>query len=139
MSPVTAEQVHWALANGFVDAADVQTAIDALNGKKSVVIQSRRMNADSDIGATLGWMLRELLARTNIRRVIVAGGDTSGAVARVLGIESMEMVAELTRGSPLCRVAAPGSPADGIEITFKGGQIGRVDFFGQVRKGVSDA
>jgi hypothetical protein len=49
----------------------------------------------------------------------------------------MEMIAELTRGSPLCRVSAPGSPADGLQMTFKGGQIGPIDFFGMVQKGLS--
>ena len=67
--------------------------------------------------------------------MLVAGGDTSGRVARALNIESLEMVGELVRGSPLCRATAPNSPADGIEITFKGGQIGPVDFFGLVRDG----
>jgi len=80
-------------------------------------------------------VLRSVIEQTKLRRAIVAGGDTSGQVARALGIESMEMIAELTRGSPLCRAAAPGSPADGIEITFKGGQIGKQDFFGLVQKG----
>jgi uncharacterized protein YgbK (DUF1537 family) len=58
-------------------------------------------------------------------------------VAGALGIESLEMVGELVRGSPLCRATAPSSPADGIEITFKGGQIGPVDFFGLVEKGTN--
>jgi uncharacterized protein YgbK (DUF1537 family) len=137
MSPVTSEQVAWAVANGFVDAPDIETAIVALNQKKSVVIHSRRMNAGEAIGTTLGQMLRRLIEGTGVRRAIVAGGDTSGDVARELGIQSMEMIAELTRGSPLCRVSPPYF-ANGLEITFKGGQIGRVDFFGHVRKGVSD-
>jgi uncharacterized protein YgbK (DUF1537 family) len=76
-----------------------------------------------------------VLAATKTRRLLVAGGDTSGEVARALGIESLEMIGELTRGAPLCRATAPNSPADGIEVTFKGGQIGPVDFFGRVRDG----
>ena len=59
------------------------------------------------------------------------------AFAQALGVESLEMIGELTRGSPLCRATAPASPADGIEITFKGGQIGPVDFFGVVEGGTS--
>ena len=82
-------------------------------------------------------MLREILDATRTPRVIVAGGDTSGAVARELSIESLEMVGQLTRGSPLCRATAPGSSADGIEFTFKGGQIGPVNFFEMVRTGTS--
>jgi len=37
----------------------------------------------------------------------------------------------------LCRVHAPLSPADGLEITFKGGQIGNQDFFGVVERGLT--
>jgi uncharacterized protein YgbK (DUF1537 family) len=138
MSPVTAAQVQWALANGFIDADELEDPIAEVRSGKSIVMHSRNMAVPCGIGPTLGRVLRQILGATRVKRVIVAGGDTSGAVARELGIESMEMTAELTRGSPLCRVNAPGSPADGIEMTFKGGQIGRVEFFGQVRMGVSD-
>jgi len=85
------------------------------------------------IGPALGRVLRSSLADSQTRRVLIAGGDTSGAVAKELGIESMEMIGELTRGSPLVRVTAPGSPADGIEMTFKGGQIGPQNFFATVQ------
>ena len=88
--------------------------------------------AAAEMGPLLGCILRNLLECIRVQRVVVAGGDTSGAVARALQIESMEMVAPLTRGAPLCRVSAAGSPADGIEMVFKGGQIGAADFFGLV-------
>ena len=78
-----------------------------------------------------------MLEATKIRRMLVAGGDTSGQIARALGIESLEMIGQLTRGSPLCRATAANSPADGIDITFKGGQIGPIDFFGMVEKGTA--
>ena len=139
MSPVTAAQVQWALSNGFVDADEIDDPIEVLRRGKSVVMHSGKMTVASSVGPTLGKALRQIIGATRIKRVIVAGGDTSGSVARELGIESMEMLAPLTRGSPLCRVKAPGSSADGIEMTFKGGQIGRVEFFGQVRKGISDS
>ena len=84
-----------------------------------------------DLGNTLGRMLREILTEVKVRRVIVAGGDTSGDVASASQIESLEMIAPLTPGSPLCKVTATGSPADGIEMTFKGGQIGRWSFLEQ--------
>jgi len=87
------------------------------------------------IGAAQGTILRRVLESVSVRRVLVAGGDTSSQIARALGIESVEMIGELTRGSPLCRASAPGSPADNIEITFKGGQIGRREFFGSVLSG----
>jgi len=140
-SPVTAGQMDWALANGFTEVpfaseTAVRDCTAALDTGRSVVLHSRDARTDHDIGAMLGRVTREVLSATRVRRLLVAGGDTSGQVARALGIESLEMVGQLVRGSPLCRAAAPNSPADGIEVTFKGGQIGPVDFFGLVRDGV---
>jgi uncharacterized protein YgbK (DUF1537 family) len=140
-SPVTESQIRWAVDNGFAEVSDLEhavvPAIAAIRGGKSVVIHSRDVNprAAATIGQTLGKILRDVLSATKVRRVIIAGGDTSGAIANELGIESMEMIAELTRGAPLVRVTAPGSPADGMEMTFKGGQIGGADFFGAVATG----
>jgi len=131
-SPVSAQQVDWALANGFADASDgVEVATRAIDSGRSAVIHTRRGRP----GAGFGQMVCKVLETSRVRRMLVAGGDTSGEIARALEIESLEMIGELTRGSPLCRAAAPGSAADGIEITFKGGQIGAVDFFGLVRDG----
>jgi uncharacterized protein YgbK (DUF1537 family) len=141
---VTAAQLRRAVDHGFVEfplsSEALAPAIESLRNGKSVVVHSQNVDRKLaiNIGPALGSILRELLTATNARRVLVAGGDTSGQIAQALGIESMEMVAELTRGSPLCRVSAPGSPADGIEMTFKGGQIGKVDFFSQVQQGISD-
>jgi uncharacterized protein YgbK (DUF1537 family) len=61
--------------------------------------------------------------------VIIAGGDTSSFAARALGIESLEMIAPISPGAPLCRAEAPGSPADGLEFLFKGGQVGAENIF----------
>ena len=137
-SPVSAAQVDWAMADGFLavaaGAADARgEVICGLRNRRSVVIHTR----DRRPGEELGVLVRDVMEAARPRRVLVAGGDTSGQVARALDIESLEMIGELTRGSPLCRAAAPGSPADGVEITFKGGQIGAVDFFGSVKKGTA--
>jgi uncharacterized protein YgbK (DUF1537 family) len=141
-SPVTMGQIQWAKAHGFDDFTipEACSAIESIGKGKSVVIHTdpaARVDASvsHDLGAKLGRTLREILPATRVRRVIVAGGDTSGQVAAALGIESMEMIGELTRGAPLCRISAPGSPADGIEMTFKGGQIGPPEFFGIVQRG----
>lgn len=134
-SPVSARQVDWALANGFADAsASADDAIRALRAGRSAVIHTRSGRPDE----LFGPRVRAVVEATRIRRMLVAGGDTSGQIARALGIESLEMIGELTPGSPLCRATAPGSPANGIEITFKGGQIGTTNFFGMVEKRTAD-
>lgn len=137
-SPVTAGQIQWALDHGFkqapIDFDPVGCATVHLKYGHNVIIDSGPFDpaAAAEMGPLLGCILRNLLECIRVQRVVVAGGDTSGAVARALQIESMEMVAPLTRGAPLCRVSAAGSPADGIEMVFKGGQIGAADFFGLV-------
>ena len=84
----------------------------------------------------LGRLLRTLVERAGVRRAVVTGGDTSGYAAREMGITALETVTPLAPGSPLCRVYADRKPMDGLEILFKGGQVGRVDLFGSVLKGV---
>lgn len=81
------------------------------------------------LGTALGKILRGIWEQTNLTRAVVTGGDTSGYVARAMGVEALEMVAPHAPGSPLCRILAPNSPLHGREITFKGGQVGTTDFF----------
>ncbi len=149
-SPVTAGQIEWARANGF-EAVPLPTSgierdgggeaiVAALRSGRSVVAYTSLGRADGEVpaarlGAFLGRVAREAIAATGLRRLVVAGGDTSSYAGRALGVESLEMLAPLAPGAPLCSAFAPGSPADGIEIVFKGGQVGAPDFFGAVARG----
>jgi 3-oxoisoapionate kinase len=86
-------------------------------------------------GAALGRIARLTLEQASVRRLLIIGGDTSGYAAQALGIEAMEMIAPLAAGMPICRVHAPGSPADQLEANFKGGQVGAEDYFDLVAQG----
>jgi uncharacterized protein YgbK (DUF1537 family) len=88
------------------------------------------------LGQALGDVLRQVLPQSTIKRLCIAGGDSSSYAARQLGIESLQMIAPLAPGAPLCKISAPGSPADGLEICFKGGQVGAKDYFAAVERGV---
>lgn len=90
----------------------------------------------ADFGILLGHIARAVLAKVPLQRLVIAGGDTSGHAARVLGIEAVEMIAPLIPGAPLCRAFAPGSPVDGMEVNFKGGQVGTEDYFEKVLHGI---
>ena len=151
-SPVTGGQIDWALANGFAGVAldlasddsalALAAAVAALRAGRSVIVYTSRGQSDAPVpagqlGARLGRLAREALAQTGVRRVVVAGGDTSSFAGRALGIESLEMLAPLSPGAPLCLAQAPGSPAGGVEIVFKGGQVGAPDFFGAAVHGSS--
>jgi uncharacterized protein YgbK (DUF1537 family) len=163
-SPITGQQIAWALKNDFAEVALQVTAFTSTKGEKeikrataaavkllragqSVIVHTARGGADKHItatlknsiartlGAALGKVLKNTLTEIEVPRLCIAGGDTSSFAAGVLGIEALEMVAALTPGAPLCRVIAPGSPADGLEIVFKGGQVGAENYFGVVKRG----
>lgn len=87
------------------------------------------------LGANLGRLAKELIARGQLRRLVIAGGDTSSFAVRELGLFGLEMRAELTRGAPLCRGYSEDPAFDGLEVALKGGQMGGVDYFGQARGG----
>lgn len=86
-------------------------------------------------GQALGEIARKVAEKYPYKRLLIAGGDTSSKVARVLGIEAVEMIAPLVPGAPLCVAHAPASPIDGMEVNFKGGQVGAEDYFVKVMEG----
>ncbi|MES2920150.1 MAG: four-carbon acid sugar kinase family protein [Verrucomicrobiota bacterium] len=87
------------------------------------------------LGRALGEIAGRLFATTPLRRLMLAGGDSSSHAARAMGIEAIEMAAVFTAGAPLCRIHAPGHAADGREIVFKGGQVGAADLFSRLESG----
>jgi len=92
-----------------------------------------KLRSGAILGRALGRILKQILVRSGVKRAATTGGDTSYYVAESLGVEALEAIAPLAPGSPLCRVYGKG--LDGVEMTFKGGQVGTVDFFRQVLKG----
>jgi 3-oxoisoapionate kinase len=87
------------------------------------------------LGEQLGAILRDLLDASRVRRVVVAGGDTSGQVVRQLGLDALEIVAPMAPGAPLCRAASRRPALDGLELVLKGGQVGPVDVFERILEG----
>ncbi len=146
--------------NDDARAAAIDDGLEALERGESVVWYSARGPDDPAIQATRdraaeigieggsigrqlgeqqGRILREILDETGIRRVCVAGGDTSGHTAPALEIYALEFLVPAGPGSPICRGHARTSLFDGIEIALKGGQVETehdvADYFGVVRDG----
>jgi uncharacterized protein YgbK (DUF1537 family) len=157
-SPVTARQIDWAVAHGFAEIAlepgDWQSHVTANRydheisrrlAERSVIVHAARGPNDARIqsvnqsgpklGRYLAGIVNRALERNLVTRVAVAGGDTSGYVCRALNVIALDFVASIAPGSPLCRMVAPDSPAHQREIIFKGGQVGKADFFELVRTG----
>ena len=94
-----------------------------------------RMQAAQKIGEVLAEIMRRVLDGSSVKRIVVAGGDSSGAVAGHLGIRALTLSAGITPGVPLCRAWSDNSQRDGLEIALKGGQMGGPSFYGDIRAG----
>jgi uncharacterized protein YgbK (DUF1537 family) len=123
--------VHTSLGNDdprFVQTYRIFTA-------KGLTPNTIRTKTAELFGTALGLIAIGVAGKIKLQRMIIAGGDTSGNVARAMGIEAVEMIAPLSPGAPLCKAYAPGSPAHGLEVNFKGGQVGSEDYFETVLQG----
>jgi uncharacterized protein YgbK (DUF1537 family) len=94
-----------------------------------------RADAARRVGATLADVMRRLLNRAPLKRIVVAGGDSSGEVASALDLQALTVSAGLAPGAPICRVWSNVAQRNGLEIVLKGGQIGGANFFGIARDG----
>ena len=157
-SPVTERQIRTALANGFhgihldvpqlldesccasAVAKALREAATHLREGRSTIIYSAlgplpcaSKPAGEALGRHAGALLRGILSETPVRRVVLAGGDTSSHAVQQLGIHALTWAASLEPGAPLCRAHAQLPELDGLELILKGGQVGSDDFFERVR------
>jgi uncharacterized protein YgbK (DUF1537 family) len=93
-------------------------------------------DVNASIGSGLGRALNLILQSAKLRRVVVAGGDTSGHAVKELNMYALSAIAPLASGAPLC-LAASDAPESAIEIVLKGGQVGGADLFRIARDGPS--
>jgi uncharacterized protein YgbK (DUF1537 family) len=87
------------------------------------------------IGKGLGEVVDQVLRRTGLKRVVIAGGDTSGHASMALGLYALTAVAPVAPGGALCRAHSDDAAHAGLEIALKGGQVGGPDFFCAVKNG----
>jgi uncharacterized protein YgbK (DUF1537 family) len=137
-----------------------QRAVSALQSGRSILIHSARGPDDPRIaemrdyfrgcghdpttarqeggrvlGVRLGMLTRQILEQVRLRRLLLAGGDTSSQVMQTLGADALTVIARIAPGVPLCRASFTDSPLDGLEVALKGGQLGGPDFFESARAG----
>jgi uncharacterized protein YgbK (DUF1537 family) len=93
---------------------EVQAAQDAVG----------RDRAASLVEDALAAIARGLVAH-GVRRLVVAGGETSGAVVNALGVRALAIGPQIDPGVPWT-FAVPGDP---IALALKSGNFGAEDFF----------
>lgn len=77
----------------------------------------------------LGQIAKGLL-ETGVRRFVVAGGETSGAVVQALGVQLLQIGAQIDPGVP----ATVSSGPQPLALALKSGNFGARDFFAKALK-----
>jgi 3-dehydrotetronate 4-kinase len=69
------------------------------------------------------------LVERGVRQLIVAGGETSGAVVQALGVRQMAIGPQIDPGVPWTAVRSPASAGEPLHVALKSGNFGSTDFF----------
>ncbi|MCB1384751.1 MAG: four-carbon acid sugar kinase family protein [Nitratireductor sp.] len=114
------ELADWAAAQPAAAPVMIYSSADP---QEVAAMQARygRAEAGALIERILGDVARDL-HRRGFNRIVVAGGETSGAVLSALGVTAIRIGPEIAPGVPWC--AAPG-----LAIALKSGNFGGPDFF----------
>lgn len=84
-----------------------------------------------------GRLLREVLRAVPLRRIGVAGGDTSSHAVQCLAPWALGWAGQVAPGVALCRAHADDARLDGLELMLKGGQMGGDDLFERLITGTA--
>jgi len=102
----------------------------AMEGRPLVIRSSaekaaQQEGAAEEIEWLFGELARRLVAEKGVRRLIVAGGETSGAVVSALGVKAAEVVRVIDPGVPALRTME--GPV--LRLVLKSGNFGAENFF----------
>jgi 3-oxoisoapionate kinase len=167
VSPTTERQIQFALNHGFVGVAVLPLALAQLNNEaeyERVLAETQKvlergssplvysaMGAQTNVGQSLnsindgrlrlskalGRLAKSCAGQFKLKRVVIAGGDTSSHALSELDIFALTTRHPLTEtpGSPLCLAHSANPIFNGLEIAMKGGQVGGDDYFVKLRDG----
>lgn len=96
---------------------------------KAVQQQLGVERAGAMVEDALGQIAKGLL-NAGVRRFVVAGGETSGAVVQALGVQLLQIGAQIDPGVP----ATVSSGAQPLAMALKSGNFGGRDFFSKALK-----
>jgi len=97
---------------------------DSLNAVQSELGVTR---AGQQVESWLAEMAQTLL-RAGVRQLVVAGGETSGAVVQALGIAQLRIGEQIDTGVPWCH-AYSGWIDETLHLALKSGNFGSEAFF----------
>ncbi|MEM9522853.1 MAG: 3-oxo-tetronate kinase [Pseudomonadota bacterium] len=122
-APVADRLSDWVLAQ----AANRPALIYASASPEDVAAAQARYGAGPMSEAIEGCLARiaSMLVPQGIRRLVVAGGETSGAIVSALGIKTLRICHEIDLGVPWTEAEAEAP----LALALKSGNFGGSDFF----------
>ncbi len=121
--PIVAHALEWAESR-LGGTPVLITASAPPDQVRAVQERLGRERAGSLIEAALAAIARGLVG-LGVRRLVVAGGETAGAVVQALGITGLRIGSQIDPGVPW--TVSLGEPT--IALALKSGNFGREDFF----------
>jgi uncharacterized protein YgbK (DUF1537 family) len=126
-SDVARAALDWALARigtgpVLVYATATPDAVRAVQATLGVA------QAGELVERTLAAVARGLV-ESGVRRLVVAGGETSGAVVQALGVARMAIGPQIDPGVPWTAVESGVRPGETLHLALKSGNFGSTDFF----------
>ena len=124
---VVAQALAWAtpqLSSGpvLIYATAEPEAVKAIQNQLGVA------HAGELVEQTLSQIAKGLV-QAGVRQLVVAGGETSGAVVQALSVERMVIGPQIDPGVPWTSVTSPVCHGDTVHVTLKSGNFGTNDFF----------
>ena len=101
--------------------------------KRARALSLSREQANEMLGNALGEITQKVVEHTSLKRLVVMGGDTSGRVQKYLDINALQVAKSIGIAAPVCYAYSRKKYINGMEIVFKGGQIGSVNYLGEVQ------
>ncbi|MEO6895293.1 MAG: 3-oxo-tetronate kinase [Caldimonas sp.] len=126
---LVADVARWAEAQ-WTASPDRPVLVHSTAPAGAVAAAQSRLGAAA-AGARIESLLAAVarrLVELGARRLVVAGGETSGAAVNALGVRRLRIGAQICPGVPWCH-AAPKIAADGLQLALKSGNFGAADFF----------
>ncbi|MCA0241394.1 MAG: four-carbon acid sugar kinase family protein [Proteobacteria bacterium] len=149
LSPITARQVAGARSFDVV-RLDAERLVEADGGYRSGAARdlaarlgagrhalactvppggARAPVASRTLAHAGGLLLAEVLQLTPVKRIGVAGGDTSSHAVQALDAWGLSFAGLVAPGAPLCTLRSASPVLDGVQLMLKGGQMGGDDIF----------
>jgi uncharacterized protein YgbK (DUF1537 family) len=124
---VGAEAIAWALPQLAAGPVLVYATSDATSVKMAQAVLGVEQ-AGELVESTLA-LIAQGLVRNGVRKLVVAGGETAGAVVQALHVPALRVGPQIDPGVPwtLSQGGPPGLPR--LALALKSGNFGAVDFF----------